>query len=158
MESNLSHLGSRCIAASNYRRSAIILAGLLISMATCQARDLNELKIGFFSTSNSVREQLLQITPVGSSLNDVLQFAERTVAHHEISTPPHVEEGGAQRHTYINEFTAPERIGVKRLVFGCHYKVLFGLLTYGLRVEYGFDSRDRVEDIVVDLFTPNLTI
>ena len=55
---------------------------------------------------------------------------------------------------FANRRGEVDSIGVKRLGFEASYRVLFGLTSYSVKAEYGFDESDRLVDIVVYLRTP----
>ncbi|MFY9985128.1 MAG: hypothetical protein WAK31_10230 [Chthoniobacterales bacterium] len=97
----------------------------------------------------------MAITPAGTPFRTVLQFAEKEAREHEPSILPLVQTQPVYRYRYLaNRGREVTSIGVKRLGFESTYRVLFGLTTYSVKAEYGFDESNRLVDIVVYLRTP----
>ncbi|MFZ0502968.1 MAG: hypothetical protein WAM44_04600 [Chthoniobacterales bacterium] len=109
--------------------------------------DADTLHVGFLSTNESVRQQLLEITPAGTPFRTVLTFTEKETRGHEPSILPLVQTQPAYRYHFANR--RGEVDSIERLGFKASYRVLFGLTTYSVKAEYGFDESNRLVDLVV---------
>jgi hypothetical protein len=105
--------------------------------------------LGFFSSSESAREQLLKITPIGTPLNVALAFAEKEARRNEAWQLPKVINKPVQQYRHIDGRVYIDLFGVKGFNLICSYKVLFGLVKYTLFAQYAFDDQDRLVDIFV---------
>jgi hypothetical protein len=110
--------------------------------------------VGFLSTNESVRQQLLKITPVGTPFRTLFNIYRKGSSRARTIDITLVQTQPVYRYHFANRRGEVDSIGVKRLGFEASYRVLFGLTSYSVKAEYGFDESDRLVDIVVYLRTP----
>ena len=94
-------------------------------------------KVRVSSTDEQIRNQLLEITPIGTPLEQALKFASSEGKKHGM--PTEITVGGA----VYKQFPTAHR----QFALSGNYPVLYGFLYYHLFAEYLFDSQDRLVDI-----------
>jgi hypothetical protein len=104
--------------------------GLAAPIPTDQPNSSKTLKVHVSSTDEQIRNRLLEITPIGTPLEQALKFASSEGKKHGM--PTEITVGPAAH---------------RQFALSGDYPVLYGFLYYHLFANYLFDSQDRLVDL-----------
>jgi hypothetical protein len=128
-----------------------LLALCFVTLAACSRSDGPAIKIGFGTSEESVRQQLLKITPAGTPLAVALRFAQQEAPKHEIGwCSGVVGHGGTRRRWEAGRFSL-EWVGVKSFTLSFRVRELLDWVTAGVMIDYAFNGRDELLDITVKI-------
>jgi hypothetical protein len=116
--------------------------GLRASTLTDQPSNPKTIQVELSSTDQQIRNQLLEITPIGTPLEQALKFASSERKKHGMPTEITVGPAPKPRQPSSTAISVS-----KQFVLAGDYPVLSGFLYYHLFAEYLFDSQDRLADI-----------
>ena len=117
-------------------------SGLTASTLIDDSRNPKTIKVGLSSTDQQIRNQLLEITPIGTPLEQALKFASLEGQKHGMSMK--IVVSAASKPGLLNS-SIPN--ATKLFALTGDYPVLYGFLYYHLFANYLFDSQDRLVDI-----------
>ena len=103
--------------------------GLAAPVPTDQPNSSKTLEVRVSTTDEQIRKQLLEITPIGTPLEEALKFASSEGKKHGMRTE--ITVGGIP----------------KQFALSGDYPVLYGFLYYHLVADYLFDTQDRLVEI-----------